>query len=66
MVFAQFFGAGIVHVLANILIVALVIGALLYIAQATIGIPPMIMRIIWIILGVIVAVIAIRFLETLV
>lgn len=66
MILAQVLGAGLVHTLAGILIIALVIGAILYIAQAAIGIPPLIMRIIWIVLGVIVAVIAIRFLETLV
>lgn len=66
MIFAQVQGAGLVHTLANILIVVLVVGALLYIAQSSVGIPPLVMRIIWIVLGVIVAVIAIRFLETLV
>lgn len=66
MILAQMPGVGLVHMLATVLIIAIVVGALLYIAQSVIGIPPQIMRIIWIVIGVIVAVIAIRFLVTLV
>lgn len=63
---AQIGGGGLVHTLATVLVIVIVVGALLYIAQTVISIPPTVMRVIWIVIGVIVAVIAIRFLETLV
>ena len=53
------------HTLAEYLIIAIIIGAILYIAQSVLTIPPTIMKIIWIIVGVVVAIIAIRFLVTL-
>ena len=54
-----------VRTLGEYLIIAIIIGAIIYIAQQVLTIPPNIMRIIWIIIGVVVAILAIRFLLTL-
>lgn len=52
--------------LINLVILVIVVGAILYIAQMLITIPPTVMRIIWIVIGVVAAVLAIRYLATLI
>lgn len=48
--------------LINLVIILLVVGAVLYIAQTVLALPPQIMQIIYIVLVVIVAIVALRLL----
>lgn len=57
---------GAIGTLANYIIIAIVIVAILYIAQMVISVPPVVVKAIWIVIGVVVAILAIRFLVTLV
>lgn len=52
--------------LINLIVLVIIVGAILYIAQMLITIPPIVMRIIWIVIGVVAAVLAIRYLATLI
>lgn len=59
LMFAQ--AAGSVGWLINLVIILIVIGAVLYIAQTVLTLPPQIMQIIYIVLVVVVAIVALRF-----
>ena len=54
-----------VHLLIQGLIVAIVVGAIIYIASMVPRIPPIVITIAWVILVVVLAIFGIRFLETL-
>lgn len=63
LLFAQ--TAGVVHVLIQVLIIAIIVGAILYIVRMVPGIPPIVITIAWVILAVVLAILGIRYLETL-
>ena len=63
---AQVALAGSLSWLVNLVIILIVVGAVLYIAQTVLALPPQIMQIVWIVVIVAIAIVALKFLAGLV